>query len=114
MKKLILLLVLLPLLGLVSCVKQKDCGCGLTGKFVYYETPQENLDCGGTAKFNAIFIPDNLELGTCRIFSDIPKKFQTKDTLNVSVCFNINPDSLTDTYLLDCREYKLKCIEKLD
>ena len=103
----------LVLVGLASCVKQKNCDCGLKGKFIYYETPQENLGCGA-GEYYAIFIPDDQHLGSCRIYSDIPKKFQTKDTISVSVCFNIDPSSAHNAYSIDCRKYKIKCIEKED
>jgi len=110
MKKIILLAVLIPLLGFSSCIKQNNCDCGLKGKFIYYDTPQEFTRCGSQDKYNAFFISDD-ELVHCRVFGNIPKEFQSKDTLYVRVCFNHVPYGIYLWDSDDCRQYKLKCIE---
>jgi hypothetical protein len=113
MRKVLLILVLIPFLGLTSCVKQQNCDGNLTGKFIYYEEPQEFSGCGNQGKYNALCIPDN-KFTFCRIFNNIPKEFQSKDTIHVRAYFNMDPNDFHNDFLVDCRKYKLKCIEKVD
>ena len=117
MKKIItLFIVFITLFGIMGCAKQKNCENGLTGKIVYYKKPQTDTFCGVASKYHAIFIPDDTHLATLRIYSDLPKKFQAIDTIHVRVSFNIDPYSGGHLYIdcIDCRIYKLRCIEMAD
>ena len=115
MKKLILLLMFLPLLGLVSCVKQQNCYCGLStisGTFVYFEEPKEIIYCGYEQKVNALLISDSLEL-EYYIIGSIPKTFQTKDTIYVMTCLEeVKRKGACLAYGVGSI-YKLKCIEEI-
>ena len=87
MKKIILFLLAITTLSLTSCVKQKNCDCGLSGQFIYYDPPAEVLYCGGDTPMNAVFITgDSCYSVSHFILGNVPKNFRTKDTLNVSVC----------------------------
>jgi len=122
MKKIILLLLLLPLLGLTSCVKQKDCDCKLTGKFVYYEKPQEMIVCGYERSITAFFIPDypsvndsiigNITPYYGPIVGNVPKEFQSTDTIHVSICLKEQIEGFCLAYSWS-NMYKIKCIEKV-
>ncbi|GHV43386.1 hypothetical protein FACS1894180_2300 [Bacteroidia bacterium] len=109
-----------------SCTKQKNCECGLTGRFIYYEEPQEVIYCGDSQnkKVNALFIlngdegvPDTL-LYKYYIVGSIPKSFQTQDTVYVNVCLKEINDGpylfagTSDFFPCEYSIYKLKCIEK--
>ena len=108
----------LVLVGLASCVKQKNCDCDLKGKFVYFEEPKEIIYCGYNREVNAVLISKGItEFGITDfphyIVSSVPTKFKSKDTLNVAVCLKAEKRD-------GCRDagagavYKLKCIEKED
>ena len=112
----------LGLVGLCStlsgCTKQKNCDCGLKGKFVYYEEPKKIMYCGGNQDANAVLIAMGItEYGItdCPLYivSSVPTSFMSKDTLNVAVCLNAEKRD-------GCRDggasgvFKLKCIEKED
>ena len=123
MKKMILLLLLLHALGLASCVKQRNCDCGLSGKFIYFEIPETIICRGYDCEVNAAFIPNGLTeesllygyYSRYNIVGSIPKEFKTKDTLNVSVCLKEeNVKSGIHLAAGVAVVYKLKCIEKED
>jgi len=118
MKKPYLILLILSIFGLISCVKQKDCDCGLTGKFIYFEETEEIIYCASKQKVNALFIPEVSFPGYSSSFyyiiGSIPNKFKTKDTLNVTVCLKEKrPRDICFTEGVGAI-YTLKCIEKED
>ena len=106
------LIILLVLLGLTSCIKQKDCDCEsvLLGKFVYYETPEEVSYCGDLQKINAIIINDFTE-PPYQICGSIPKEYQVKDTINVRVCLKLWHKG-NCTVMGIGAIYNITCIEK--
>jgi hypothetical protein len=114
---------LLPLLGLTNCVKQKNCDCGLTGKFVYYEKPQKEIVCGYEHLITAFFIPDytwtndsaigNITPYYGPIVGNVPKEYQTTDTIHVTVCLKEQIEGFCLAYGWS-NMYKLKCIEKVN
>jgi len=113
MKKSILFLLILLLLGSMACVKQKNCDCELTrtGKFVYYEKPQEIIYCGDLhKKVDAVLILDERDY---YIVGSIPNKFQTQDTVFVTACLKEVPKNDCLTFGIGVI-YKLTCIEKED
>ena len=122
MKKNILLLLLLPLLGLTSCVKQNNCDCRLTGKFVYYEKPQKEIVCGYEPSITAFFIPDHSFMNDSiignippyygPIVGNVPKEFQTTDTIHVSICLKEQFEDFCFGYGWS-NMYKIQCIEKV-
>ena len=111
-KHCLILLFIIPLLGLMGCVKQKNCDCGLTGKFVYYENSEKIIYCGRKVMANALFIPDN-SLGYCYINGNVPIKFKSKDTLYVTVCLKEEHPNFCLAFGVSAI-FKLKCIEKED
>ena len=118
MKTRILILLTLFALTLTSCVKQKNCDCGLTGKFVYLDKEIRSA-CGD--KITAVFVPYGIYtngyidaetyLSTHYIAGYIPNKFR-KNTDNVTVCVEeIKKDRFCVYYGISS-VYKLTCIEK--
>ena len=117
MKKLLIILLILPLWGLVNCVKQKNCDCADVekGKFIYLDEPVSPSKPNGK-KTVAYFFPDVPRSGiesTCWIIGTVPKNYQKADTLYVNVCLEEiiirgSHKDYTLTY------YKIKCIEKED
>jgi len=100
-------------MGLTSCVKQKNCDCGVTGKFIYYENTEEIIYCGYSKEVNALIISNDREY-YYYIDGSIPKKFQVRDTLHVKACLkevSRNGHCLAHGV---STIYKLKCIEKED
>ena len=112
MKKLFLILLLIPALGVTSCVKQKNCDCGLTGKFIYYEKPEEIIYCGYPKDVNALFISDNTD-SWYYITGSIPNKYKINDTINVSLCLKEVKRDWCLAFGVSVI-YNLTCIEKED
>ena len=110
MKKIGLILIVLTTLVLTSCVKQKNCDCGLSGKFIYYDPPVYDFYCGYERLINAYFYTP--EHGYC-IVGSIPKEFRTKDTLNVSVCLKKEKQHGCLAFGLG-EIFNLTCIERED
>jgi hypothetical protein len=108
-----LCMLLMGLFLAVGCVKQKNCDCSLTGKFVYYENTEEIIYCGDFKKVNAVIISDDTT-GTdyYYIVGAIPKKFEVKDTLHVSACVKKVPRNGACLAYGVGAIYKLKCIEE--
>ena len=107
----------LVLVGLcLSCVKQKNCDCGLKGKFVYFEKPEKiNFCCNYDVKVNAVFFSNSqTEFYRCYIVGSVPENFKTKDTVNVSVCLKEDKNNPCYKGCGLTVIYKLKCIEKED
>jgi len=116
MKKYLILIIILSLLGLPSCIKQKNCDCEslLFGNFLYYETPKEFSYCGKTKIVNAVFIhdiPDFPFITEKNIVGSIPKDFQVKDTVKVSVCLELERSG-NCVILGEGAIYSITCIEK--
>ena len=98
----------------MSCVKQKDCYCGLAtirGNFVYYEEPKEIIYCGYEKMVNAVIIQDVTEI-PFYIVDAIPNKFQIKDTVYVMACLDEVIKKGPCLAFGEGRIFKLKCIEK--
>jgi len=114
MKKLLLILLLIPALGVTSCVKQKDCeGCKgdeMVGWLQYAKEPVTDpfYTRNGSIKekITAIFYDNpNDEWGTA-VIGNIPKKYRTGDLIKVRACFQID-----GTLAIWTPVYKLTCIE---
>ena len=84
MKKFILILLLLPLLGLVSCVKQNSSSRRTTGEILYLENPQFDI-CGNV--ISALFTANDYYMFNTPVAGKIPKEFQSKDKLKVWIKF---------------------------
>ncbi len=113
MRRLLMILLVLPLLGLMSCVKQKNCDCSQKGKFVYFENKKTIIYCGYDHQVNAAFFSTEREDAPLYIVGYIPVKFRTKDTLNVDVCLEEETKGVCLAFG-EGSVYKLKCIEKKD
>jgi hypothetical protein len=111
MKKIIFIFFCLFLSGIIvtGCVKQSDCNCALTGKFVFLKDPyisdssfyieDEEIKAHFISDFNQIYY----------IYGTIPKKFQGTDTSLVNICVKTPYSGRT----LDLRKdiYSITCIE---
>jgi len=119
MKKNILILLFLPLLGLTSCVKQKNCeGCKEreeVGWLQYLKEPVTNsfyaVNENARKKITAIFYFDIDDEWGIPIAGNIPKKYQSGDFIRVRVCIEHVEKAGTADHILLC---KLTCIEKED
>ena len=114
----ILCMVLVSVFAITSCIKQKKCDCGISGKFVYFEEPEEIIYCGNERKVNAAIVPNDLIeerrfLNYYCIVGSIPKEFRTKDTVNVTVCLKEEKRGVCLAHGVGV-VYNLKCIEKED
>ena len=90
----LILLLLLPLFGLTSCAKQKNCDCGLEGVFIY----------DSNTKLGKLYCNDVLYYVTS---GHIPKKIQSTTPIDVNVCID-----KTDNLNMLPNAGKIKCIEK--
>jgi len=101
-------LLLLPLLALTACVKQKDCDCSHIeeGQFSYREGRSNNWK---TVK--ADFTP-HIGSGK-RIYGKIPKKFQSGDTLHVRICLDEGMDVSGKNKDNVVWAHQIQCIEKI-
>jgi len=113
MKKIIVFSFVFFCLLAIGCVKQKNCDCGLKGKFVYYENQEEIIYCGHERKVNAAFFSTDQPEFPYYIVNSVPAKFKLKDTLNVIVCLEQEKRDICMTYGIGS-VYKLKCIKKED
>jgi hypothetical protein len=99
--------VMLMALALSGCVKQKNCDGGRTGTFVYLKEPY---------KRNGIEIVGHFLTTGWLITGDVPKAFQTGDTISVNVCVKLDRRSKREGFLhlMDASPdiYSLKCIER--
>ena len=118
MKKYSVIIILLTLFGLTSCIKQKDCNCEklVKGLYVYYETPEELSFCGTDYKINAVIFFEDLTspyfaIKKYNIAGKIPKEYQVKDTIDVSVCLKYDKSGKC-AVSGDNGIYNLTCIEK--
>ena len=115
MKKLYFILILLPLLGLVSCIKQKDCNCGHTGIWQYLEEPYYQKVTSGAEKKIVATITDSPSLGyPCfiTVTGSLPKKYTTSSPIHVRVCVDFIGD--TKNQPGGPPVFKLECIETID
>jgi len=109
MKKLFLILLLIPALGVTSCVKQKNCEGGMVGTFQYHDKPLDDDICG--IRQAGYFTPiDRSEMYRISV-REIPARFKSGDELKVRVLI----EKMEASYTLHCGyTYKLLCIEKED
>ncbi|HOE39580.1 MAG TPA: hypothetical protein PLG05_09105 [Bacteroidales bacterium] len=111
MKKIVFIILVALCFGGISCVKQNNCNCDITGKYIYYEEPQEIYHCGYQTTVHACFISQNNF--NHYIVGSIPKDFRVKDTINVSVCLEVEIHDACTGYGVG-GVYKLRCIEKVE
>jgi hypothetical protein len=113
MKRIYLILLLLPIIGLGSCVKQKNCDCGLTGIFEYSNEKIDLSDMGlwssDKSDIHAIFTVENGN--TYFIKGAIPKEYKQIKPISVSVCLD-EYDGIRIADVGCVYPCKLKCIEK--
>ncbi len=112
-KFLYIFLGLLPL-TFTGCVKQSDCDCGLTGKFVYFDEPYYPGPqyYKPDTKIVAHFIQDTR---VYHIYGYVPNKYRSQDTLDVKVCLEVLQfPEYQYTHGMWIPTYSLKCIEKID
>jgi len=115
MKKIKLILLLLSLLLLASCIKQKNCtGCEIeeVGMFQYLKEPL-HTGCGLPASSPITAVLYNGVSSECPIFivGKVPNKFMSEDLITVRVCLE---HSIRDMRAIFIGTYELKCIEKED
>jgi len=120
MKKIFLIFLLIPILGVTSCVKQKNCeGCDneKVGWIQYTKEPVTNTFYGYSdsdrKKITAILYPNlDYKLGF-PIAGNIPKEYRSGDFIRVRVCLTTTEKGLIllDNHIPIC---KLTCIEKED
>ena len=108
MKKIKLILLLLPLLVLVGCVKQKDCECPyLTeGEFIYLK--ESYMYGSKEIKAHFISIQGVIEY---KIYGSVPKKFQLADTVLTRACLkgkDISHKNKCDIKMV----YSILCMEE--
>jgi len=113
MKKIILILCVLPLLGLTSCNKQKSCDVckdiEVTGYLMYVSVPFMN-PVSETKEFEiTATISVNLSsFDYYLITGDIPTKYQGGKNIPVHACIKSVQKDYLDTYI---PVYKITCIE---
>ena len=101
MKNLFLILLLPLVLGLTSCVKQKNCNCGIEGTFVY-EPVMVNGEQYHVGKF---YINDDYYYA---IEGHIPKKIRSETPIKVNACLErIGGYAISPTIM------KFTCVEKI-
>jgi hypothetical protein len=93
MKKIILLLCILPLLGLTSCNKQKSCdvcnGREQVGAFQYLSEPLSiSISDTENIEVPALLYAGGSELALY-IIGNIPKKYKTDNAIRVRVCLKV-------------------------
>jgi len=94
-----------------SCVKQSDCDCGLTGKFIYLDEPYitDSSFYIKDKKIKAHFFSDSNQI--FHIYGTIPTKFEISDTSIVNICLQTpysgrTLDLTKDVYYITCIEQK--------
>ena len=102
----------LVLVGLASCVKQKNCEDCIRGTFLYLKEPI----CIGKGKVTAI-IYDSINGYRYEMYvaGSIPKEYKSGDFIRVRACIEDTQEG--KVRLADASRsivYKLKCIEKED
>ena len=116
MKEKLKLKILFCLFGLATltftgCVKQSDCGCSMTGQFIYLDEPYYTGPdyYKPNTKIVAHFIQDST---VYPIFGYIPHGFRNLDTLDVSVCIELKQQPEYE-YIIDMQKgtFSLECIE---
>jgi hypothetical protein len=113
------------LLGLASCVKQKNCDCedNRTGYLVYLKEPYK---MSGTAcnwkeeKIVAHFFREGVSIpvegkeGACSIKGNIPRAFRSGNPIKVNLCLKWDCEGKIVPAVAGPEIYSLKCIEKVD
>ena len=120
MKKLLIILLILPLLGLISCVKQKNCEEGQIGTFQYLEEPfyfQPNC-YRKEKKVVAVFYIDDSYKSEVPIVGEIPSKYKSGDLIKVRASIKSVPYENSgrgyQVWIACPTVCKLTCIEKED
>ena len=104
-----LVLLLLPLLVLAGCVKQKNCENCVTGKWIYLQEPYAIVGYTTTFTVVAHFYEDgSLFYNPLRFIGKVPPKFMSKDTLHVCLTTNFIGGDLHAAGGMS-----LNCIEKI-
>ena len=116
MKKLFLILLLIPALCLTSCVKQKNCErCKdreVIGLFKYLEKPYYVEHVQKQEKIVAIiYLEDGFE---CEITGKIPKEYESANLVQVRACLQDVCGRNAIHQAIWGAVYKLICIEKED
>ncbi|MDR0368208.1 MAG: hypothetical protein LBH82_03590, partial [Bacteroidales bacterium] len=123
MKIMIKILLFLPLLGLASCVKQKNCDCedNRTGYLVYLKEPYKRSENDkekivAYLSSNEIIVPiDEIEsISGTLIKGYIPPSFRSVEPIRVNVCLKGDIGDRIHVLHAIPEIYSLKCIEKED
>jgi hypothetical protein len=99
-------------LATTSCVKQRNCDCGETGKFVYLKEPYEEIStgCSKKGKIVAHFFREKNPLYPIQLSGYVPIKYRSTDTVDVWICYE-NPCNFF-IHAEGPDYYELKCIER--
>ena len=117
MKKIFLIFLLIPILGVTSCVKQKNCeGCDneKVGWIQYVNEPviDSFYTNHGRVKVTALFYENiNDEWGFPITGNNIPKKYKSCDLIRVRVCLALVEKAGKADHI---PASKITCIEKED
>ena len=125
MKNIRIILLVLPMLGLISCVKQKNCEEGITGIFECLDEPLivTNPNCVNTEKkVVALFKPvigdggfyDTVGLGVSMITGPVPSKYKVTEPIKVKASMKQSPKRNSPHDNACSPTSKLTCIEKED
>jgi hypothetical protein len=106
MKKIFLFLTLILLVGLTSCVKQKNCEGGMMGTFQYFEEP---MTCPMGQNYALFISTDDLEVYQTTV-KNVPSKYKSGDKIKVRVILEKAEGAITYCGVV----YNVKCIEKED
>ena len=113
----------LVLVGLASCVKQKNCEGGIVGTFQYLEEPIHIKPyCQfKEKKITSVFWADSYNnRGSWEqyITGNIPTRYMSGDSIRVRICLKNIHEGDAMTLAVQCDDYygvyKLTCIEKED
>jgi len=117
MKKLFLILLLIPALGVTSCVKQKNCeGCRDTERIGWIQYQMEPVTDPfytnhGRVEVTAIFYFEPNDEWGFPIAGNIPKEYRSGELVRVRACLKYDEGILTTDHIPAA---KLTCIEKED
>ena len=111
MKKTVLVLLLLPMLGIVSCTKTKSCECAdiIEGKLVYYNQPTRFQGLEIDASIMTQQLPYKF---TFHIYGGVPKELQITDTIDVVACLKARTFATYEHTYGNSVLHKIKCIER--
>jgi len=96
----------------VSCVKQRDCDCGMEGILIKYDNYLDKSllegECRGSLR-DVIVLFQN-DIATRPIVGKIPEKYLSEDSIKVSVCLKLTYKGAGWCPV----PYKLTCIEEIN